>query len=137
MTGVLKNGIYSQSPPPSSGAVRLDDFLNPPPPPPSDECRAFELAVARVMRIRSLSRSQAERAAFEIALVERLNTTHPDTPPDRCAHCGRLEVPGAALLPIGAGARHAWLHSDCWETWRARRRAEAEKELRLQGVVKP
>ena len=33
---------YNKSPPPGSGAVRLDDFLNPPPPPPSAARLAFE-----------------------------------------------------------------------------------------------
>ena len=95
MAGVSENRIYSESPPPGSGAVRLDDFLNPPPPPPSPARLAFEAEVARVMRIRGLSRPEAERAAFENLLVAHLNRTHPDTPSDRCAHCGRLETPDA------------------------------------------
>jgi hypothetical protein len=35
----------------------------------------------------------------------------------------------SAPLPIGVGARHAWLHSGCWEALRERRRDEAEKDL--------
>jgi hypothetical protein len=137
MTGVLKNGIYSESPPRGSGAVRLDDFLNPPPPPPSVERQAFEAAVARVVWIRGLSHLQAERAAYEIVLVERLNATHPDTPPNRCAHCSRLEASSAALKPIGWGARHAWLHDDCWAAWREARRRVAIMELAAMGIVRP
>jgi hypothetical protein len=66
---------------------------------------------------------------FENLVIERLNATHPDTPPDRCAHCGQREEPGAILLPIGWGGRHTWLHNGCWEAWRARRRAEIIAEL--------
>ena len=137
MTGVLKNGIYGESPSPGSGAVRLDDFLNPPPPSPSPERQTFEAAAARVMRIRGLSRPKAERAAFDSLLVERLNATHPDTLSDRCAHCGRLETSGAALKPIGWGARHAWLQDDCWAAWREARRRVAIAELAAMGIVRP
>ena len=95
MADVLENRNYSKSPPPGSGAVRLDDFLNPPPPALSPVRQAFESAVARVMQIRDLSRTEAERVVFENLLTERLNATHPDTDPGRCAHCGKLETPGA------------------------------------------
>ena len=50
----------------------------------------FERHVATVMRVRNLPRLEAERAAFDIVLVERLNATHPDTDPNRCAWCGRV-----------------------------------------------
>jgi hypothetical protein len=132
MTGVLESRIYSESPPPGSGAVRLDDFLNPPPPPPSPERQAFEAAVARVMQNRGLSHPEAERAAYEILLVEFLNRTHSDTDPSRCAHCARVETP--TLQPIGWGARHTWLHQDCWAPWRERRRAEVIAALAEAGV---
>jgi hypothetical protein len=59
------------------------------------------------MRIRGLPRLEAERAAFDIVLVELLNATHPSARPDRCTHCGRLETLGATLLPFGGGIRHA------------------------------
>jgi hypothetical protein len=97
--------------------------------------RTFEAHVANVMRLRP--RLEAERVAFDNLLTERLNSTHPDTDPNRCAHCGRPETPSAVLLPIGAGVRHAWLHERCWESWRERRRAEAIVELAEAGVVKP
>ena len=132
MADMLENRNYSESPPPGSGAVRLDDFLNPP---PSPARQAFEAVVARVMRIRGLPRTEAERAAFEIILIERLNATHPDTDPNRCAHCGKPETPGALLKPIGWGARHTWLHDDCWAAWRAERRIAAIAALAEAGVV--
>jgi hypothetical protein len=89
------------------------------------------------MQIRGLPRPDAERAAYEIVLVERLNSSHPNTLDDRCAWCGSSETPGATLLPIGVGARHAWLHSGCWEPWRTQRRAKAVVELASLGIVKP
>jgi hypothetical protein len=122
-------------PPPGYGAVRLGDLLNPPPPPLPPERQAFEAKVARIMRIRGLPRSKAETAAFQIALIDRLNSTHPDMPSDRCAYCSRSETPDAILLPIGVSERHAWLHDRCWEAWRARRREAAIRELAAMGVA--
>ena len=40
-----------------------------------------------------------------------------------------------SLLPIGVGARHAWLHSDCWTLWRERRRTEANAMLAGMGIT--
>jgi hypothetical protein len=87
-----------------------------------------------VERVRRLPRPEAERAAFDIILVEFLNRTHPDTDPSRCAHCARVETPDATLQPIGWGARHTWLHQECWTPWRERRRAEAIAALAEAGV---
>ena len=137
MADLSENRIYSESPPPGSGAVRLDDFLNPPPPPLSAARLAFEALVDRVVRIRGLPRLEAERAAFENILVAHLNRTFSDTRSDRCAHCGRLETPGATLLPIGFGVRHTWLHRDCWEAWRAHRRTQAIGQLEGMGITEP
>jgi hypothetical protein len=78
-----------------------------------------------MMRLRGLSRAEAEAL-----LVDHLNAIHPDTDPNCCAHCGKPETPGSTLLPIG-GPRHTWLHSHCWEPWRAQRRAKAEEDLAL------
>jgi hypothetical protein len=123
----------ADDPPPGSGAVRLDDLLNPPPPPLR---QAFENRVELIMRVRGLPRPEAERLAFEAVLIDWLNATHPNTPSDRCAWCGKPEAPGAALLPIGWGAHHAWLHNDdCWALWRERRRAEAIVELAAMGIT--
>ena len=77
------------------------------------------------------------RIAFENLVTERLNATHPDTDPNRCAHCGKPETLAAILLPIGWGARHAWLHDGCWSAWREKRRAEAIAQLAAMGVTPP
>ena len=96
--------------------------------------RKFEDRTVVVQRVRNLPQAEAERAAYNIVLVEFLNATHPDTDPNRCAHCGRLETVDAPLLPIGVGVHHTWLHSDCWEPWRERRRAQAIATLAQAGV---
>jgi hypothetical protein len=49
------------------------------------------------------------------------------------AACSKLIC---ALLAIGVGP-HAWLHSDCWAPWRARRRAEAIDQLAAKGIEVP
>ena len=97
--------------------------------------RIFERRVATVMRVRNLLRGEAEQAAFDIVLIEFLDAAHPDTPSDRCAHCGKLEEPGATLQPIGLGVRHTWLHRHCWEPWRAARRVKAIVELTELGIA--
>jgi hypothetical protein len=89
------------------------------------------------MRVRAMPRPEAERAAYEIVLVEFLNRTHPNTDPNRCAHCGALETPDVTLLPIGWGARHAWLHSGCWAPWREERRVKAIAELAAMKIAAP
>jgi hypothetical protein len=134
LLGVSPPSQRVDSPLPGSGAVRLDDLLNPPPAPLPPLRQAFEAAVARVMEIRGLPRFEAERAAFDIVLIDLLNAGHPNGDPNRCAWCGTPETPDATLLPIGVGERHAWLHSDCQPPWRALRRARAIAELAEAGV---
>jgi hypothetical protein len=92
--------------------------------------------VATIMRVGSLSRSEAERFAYENTIIDCLNATHPDTPSDRCAHCGKCETPDATLLPIGVGVRHTWLHLGCWAPWCEQRRAKAEENLAHLGIAK-
>jgi hypothetical protein len=99
--------------------------------------RKFEDRTIVVQRVRNLPQAEAERAAFDIVLVEFLNATHPNTDPNRCAACGRPETPGGVLLPIGVGARHAWLHDCCWAEWRDGRRAEAIALLAGMEITEP
>jgi hypothetical protein len=89
------------------------------------------------MEVRGLSRSAAEIAAFENTVVNHLNATFPDTLSDRCAHCGKRETSDAILLPIGAGARHAWLHQLCRDPWADERRPAAVAELAAMGIAAP
>jgi len=99
--------------------------------------QTFEGHIGKVMRVRDLPRPEAERIAFDNFVTERLDSTLLDTDPSCCAHCGGAETPDAALLPIGAGDRHAWLHSDCWAQWRERRRAEAIDKLAAMKLEAP
>jgi hypothetical protein len=80
--------------------------------------RTFAEKAETIGQLRGMTHPDAECEAFKHVLIEYLNTTHPDTDPNRCAHCGGPETPNATLLPIGVGERHAWLHPDCWEAWR-------------------
>ena len=90
------------------------------------------------MRVRGLSRAEADGFALETILIDHLNATHSSsTDPNYCAHCRRAEAPGRILLPIGVGIRHAWLQPDCWEAWRAGRRAEAIDQLGAMGIEAP
>jgi hypothetical protein len=98
--------------------------------------RMFEDRTIVVQRVRNLPQAEAERAAFDIVLVEFLNRNHADTPSDRCAWCGRSETTDDMLLPFGVN-RHAWLHDYCWASWRARRRAEAIHQLAARGIEAP
>ena len=77
------------------------------------------------------------RVAFDNLVAERLNSIHPDTPSDRCAWCDRAETRSNILLPIGVGARHAWLHDDCWALWREGLRKAAIEALAAMGIVEP
>jgi hypothetical protein len=97
----------------------------------------FEQRVDLVQTVRGLSRAEAECAAYDQVLITFLNKTHPNTSPDTCAECGKPEAPDETLLPFGFGARHAWLHSNCWAPWRAQRRVKAEENLARLGVMRP
>jgi hypothetical protein len=89
------------------------------------------------MQLRSMTRHDAERKAFRHLMVEYLNATHPNTDPNRCAHCGRFETPDQTLLPIGAGERHAWLHQCCRDRWAEAHRKAAVETLRNIGITEP
>jgi hypothetical protein len=73
-----------------------------------------------------LSRAEAEARAFECCAVEWLNRNPVRSPPGRCLECGGREEKWDKLLPYGTEPTgHAWLHSRCWETWHAKRKAAA------------
>jgi hypothetical protein len=124
MTELLTNQINAPYP---DGGFNLSPLIR----------EAFEDRVKALMDLRGLSRLGAERAAFDNLLVERMNATHPDTPSERCAHCGRPETPDATLKPIGWGVRHAWLHDRCWPEWREARRVAAIAKMATIGIVRP
>jgi hypothetical protein len=59
-------------------------------------------------------------------IVEWLNQNPAPSAAGRCAWCGRPETLDAGLLPFGTEpGTHTWLHSECWGSWHAARRAQA------------
>ena len=79
-----------------------------------------------------LSRAEAEARAFECCVAEWLNRNPVCSSPGRCLECGGKENAWDKLLPYGAEPTgHAWLHSGCWETWHANRKAKAGAALSL------
>jgi hypothetical protein len=99
--------------------------------------RLFAEKVDTLMQFLGLPRPEAEREASRHIVTEYSNKTHPNTDPNRCAGCGKPETPGATLLPIGWGERHAWLHSLCVESWHQKRREQAVARLAVMGIVEP
>ena len=79
-----------------------------------------------------LSRAEAEARALEYCVVEWLNRNPVCSPAGRCVECGGREEKWDKLLPYGCKPTgHAWLHSRCWETWHANRKAKAGAALLL------
>ena len=77
-----------------------------------------------------LSRAKAEARAFECCLAEWLNRNPVCSWPGHCLECGGREDKWDELLPYGTEPTgHAWLHSRCWETWHAKRKAKAVATL--------
>jgi hypothetical protein len=104
----------------------------------SDRWRhALDENVETIVKIRGLTRPDAEREAFQHVVVEYSNETHPNSDPTRCGRCGGPETPDATLLPFGWGERPVWLHGDCWGPWRARRREVAVAELAAMKIEEP
>jgi hypothetical protein len=98
--------------------------------------REFEDRTIVIQRVRNLPQAEAERAAFDIVLVEFLNATHPDTDPNRCAGCGRPETRDSVLLPFGVST-HGWLHQSCRDPWAEARRKAAVETLAGMGITEP
>lgn len=85
-----------------------------------------------------LPRLEAEARAFACCLVEWLNGNPARSPPGRCLECGGSEHPHDKLLPFGTEQTgHAWLHSLCWSTWHAARKAVAVAALAAMGIAPP
>jgi hypothetical protein len=77
-----------------------------------------------------VARAEAEAHAFECCLSEWLNRNPVCSSPSHCLECGGGEHNWDKLLPYGTEpAGLAWLHSRCWETWHAKRKAKAVTTL--------
>lgn len=70
----------------------------------------------------------AQAHAHKRRVVDWLDAHPASSEPDTCTLCTGPETWGNTLLPHGVGP-HAWLHSDCWPSWRDGRIAEAEAAL--------
>ncbi len=86
-----------------------------------------------------LPREEAEQRALSDTVEQWLALNPPDSsnPHCGCAHCGEPETPSNVLLAVLARGGHAWVHDECWAKWRASRRGEAERALRLMGIRPP
>lgn len=82
-----------------------------------------------------LPRDQAEARAFACCIADWLNRNPVRSPPGRCLGCDRSDHADDALLPFGIESTgHAWLHSRCWVSWHASRKAEAVTALSTFGI---
>jgi len=86
-----------------------------------------------------MRREKAEQQAFEACITRWLDTHPPaDTNNAICPHCQKPNgAPGNSCAPVLSGnGGHVWLHHDCLEPWRARRRQEAIAALMAMGIYK-
>jgi hypothetical protein len=137
MTDILKNTRTELSPRP--GGMSFDDgFEKPAPISPTTAkwIKAFEDNVMAVLRVRNARRAEAEGIAFLNTVTAFLDANRPDTEPTKCAQCGSSERP-KDLRPMGGGTRHSWVHGDCSEVWRERRKAQATAALATMGIAPP
>jgi hypothetical protein len=82
-----------------------------------------------------LSRTDAERRAYECCVGQWLIQHPVRSEPGRCLNCGGAEKGYDALLAFGTQATgHAWLHVRCWEAWYAARKAKAVAALAAMGI---
>jgi hypothetical protein len=91
---------------------------------------------ARMAAVHGLTGIEAEARAFDCCVVEWLNRNPVRSPPGRCLDCGQAEHSDDPLLPFGIeSSGHAWLHSRCWPSWHAGRKAEAIVALAQLGIT--
>ena len=98
--------------------------------------KAFEDSVEAILRVRKVSRVEAEGVAFINTVNAFLDANRPNSDQNKCAHCGSSKRPND-VRPFGGGNRHSWVHNGCWPDWSARRREAAIAELTAMGIVKP
>ena len=85
-----------------------------------------------------LSRARSEALAFASCVVEWLNRNFVQSAPVRCLACGGGETKHDPLVPFGTERTgYAWLHSRCWPSWHAKRKAEAVSTLLAMGLPDP
>ncbi len=91
-----------------------------------NELRVPEAKNSDPVEVNCSPRRVDDAALLEARIVCWMNDHPGPSVPGRCAWCGRVETPDAVLLPYGTEpATHTWLHSGCWPSWHAARRADA------------
>jgi hypothetical protein len=84
----------------------------------------------------ALLRPEAEAQAFACCVAEWMNRKFTRSAPGCCIGCGDCEHVHDLLLPYGAEPiGHVWLHSRCWPSWYAGRKAEAVAALNAMGIA--
>ena len=77
----------------------------------------------------------ARAMAFNCCVIEWLNNNPAPSAPGRCAHCGKQEQLGQAVVPFGIKRHdHTWLHTDCWSAWHGKRCDCARQALDAFGI---
>ena len=85
-----------------------------------------------------LPRAEAEARAFACCMAEWQNRNFVPSPPGRCLRCGGGDRVYDSILPYGMESTgHVWLHSRCWPSWHAGRKAEAIAALAAMGIAEP
>ena len=78
---------------------------------------------------------EAEARAFDCCVVDWMNRSFVRSPPGRCLACGGTDHPHDVVLPFGVEPiGRAWLHSRCWPSWHADRKAQAVAALKAMGI---
>lgn len=91
---------------------------------------------ARMAVVHGLTGIEAEARAFDCCVVEWLNRNPVPSPLGRCLGCCQAGHSDDPLLPFGIeSSGHAWLHSRCWPSWHAGRKADAVTALMKLGIT--
>ena len=97
----------------------------------------FQERIAIAEHDGGIPQEEAERQAFTDCIEFWLHRNPPSpSGPESCVHCqSAVERVGEDAIPVLARNGHVWLHHQCWESWMARRRAEAVQALALVGLT--
>jgi hypothetical protein len=82
-----------------------------------------------------LSRTDADKNAYDLCVQEWLRQYPISSTPGLCSHC--LQSSGLLPSPTGESAQdlaNTWLHKSCSETWHQSRRDEATVALQRLGI---
>ena len=99
----------------------------------------FQERIAIAEHDGGLAPKEAERQAANDCIEFWLHQNPPlPSGPERCAHCrNAISRVGEDGIPVLTRDGHTWVHHQCWESWVAQRRAEAETALAVFEITKP